>query len=62
MEQHHKVGKSFKTDLQAREKEFESIEAQLIQEAMKLPNKTHPDSPVGSEDNNRIVRMHGNKP
>jgi seryl-tRNA synthetase len=30
IEQHHKVGKSFKTDLQNREKEFEQIEAQLI--------------------------------
>jgi hypothetical protein len=29
---------------------------------MKLPNKTHPDSPVGSEENNRIVRMYGHKP
>ena len=27
MEQHHKVGKSFKTDLQQREKDFEAIEA-----------------------------------
>jgi len=29
---------------------------------MKLPNKTHPDSPVGPEDNNRIVKMVGEKP
>ena len=62
MEAHHKVGKSFKTDLQQREKEYEGIEAQLIQEAMKLPNKTHPDSPVGSEDKNRIVKIVGAKP
>lgn len=62
MEQHQKVGKSFKTDLQTREKEFEALEAQLIQEAMKLPNKTHPDSPVGSEENNRIVKVVGQKP
>jgi seryl-tRNA synthetase len=62
MESHHKIGKSFKTDLQQREKDFEAIEAQLIQEAMKLPNKTHPDSPVGCEDNNRIVKVVGAKP
>lgn len=62
MESHHKIGKSFKTDLQQREKDFEGVEAQLIQEAMKLPNKTHPDSPVGSEENNRIVKMVGVKP
>ncbi len=23
---------------------------------MKLPNKTHPDSPIGSEHNNKVVR------
>jgi seryl-tRNA synthetase len=26
---------------------------------MKLPNKTHPDSPVGSELNNKVVRTGG---
>jgi seryl-tRNA synthetase len=29
---------------------------------MKLPNKTHPDSPVGSENNNKIVKVVGDKP
>jgi hypothetical protein len=29
---------------------------------MKLPNKTHPDSPVGSELNNKIVKVVGEKP
>lgn len=29
---------------------------------MKLPNKTHPDSPVGSEHNNKVVRTFGEKP
>lgn len=62
IESHHKVGKSFKNDMLAREKEIEVIEAQLIAEAMKLPNKTHPDSPVGSELNNKIVKVVGEKP
>ena len=61
LEAHHKVGKSFKTDLQQREKDFEDLEYKLITEAMKLPNKTHPDSPVGSEANNRVVRVVGEK-
>ena len=30
MEQHHKIGKSFKNDLQQREKDFEALEMQLI--------------------------------
>jgi seryl-tRNA synthetase len=61
VEQHHKVGKSFKNDLQQREKDLEDLEAQLIAEAMKLPNKTHPDSPVGSEANNRVVKVVGER-
>lgn len=28
---------------------------------MKLPNKTHPDSPVGSEANNKVVKVVGEK-
>jgi seryl-tRNA synthetase len=61
MEQHQKIGKSFKTDLNQREKEFEALEMNLIAEAMKLPNKTHPDSPIGSEANNKVVKVVGEK-
>jgi hypothetical protein len=32
-----------------------------VQEALKLPNKTHVDSPVGDEDKNRVVLEHGNR-
>ena len=28
---------------------------------MKLPNRTHVDSPVGDESNNRVVYENGNK-
>ena len=62
MQQHQKVGKSFKVELQEKEKEFEYLEANLVSEALKLPNKTHPDSPVGSEDNNRVVKTVGDRP
>ena len=30
-----------------------------MQEALKLPNRTHLDSPVGAEDCNRVVEMSG---
>lgn len=33
----------------------------LQSEAMKLPNKTHLDSPIGGESNNKIVRTGGVK-
>lgn len=50
MEQHTKVGKSYKKQVQDRENLIDELEAQLVQEALKLPNKTHIDSPVGGED------------
>ena len=33
----------------------------LQEEALKLPNKTHPDSPIGNESKNRVVRTGGVK-
>lgn len=30
-----------------------------MREALKLPNKTHPDSPVGGEDKNEVLREVG---
>lgn len=30
-----------------------------MQEALKLPNKTHPDSPIGGEDSNKVVKKVG---
>lgn len=59
MVQHGKVGKSYKKQVQDREKQIDEIEHQLVQEALKLPNKTHIDSPVGSEENNLVVATGG---
>ena len=50
MTQHGKVGKSYKKQVNDREKLIESIEHELVLEALKLPNKTHVDSPVGGEE------------
>jgi len=33
-----------------------------VREALKLPNKTHPDSPVGGEEQNQLLREVGVKP
>ena len=62
MEQHGKVGKSYKLQVQEREKLVDEIEHKLVQEALKLPNKTHVDSPVGGEDANQVVAFGGPKP
>ena len=56
MEEHQKVGKCMKKDVQQREKGIEDLELELVQEALKLPNKTHHDSPVGGEDKKRLVK------
>ena len=45
-----------KKSIQKSEKELADIESQLVQEALKLPNKTHPDSPVGDEKVNKLLR------
>ena len=45
-----------KKDLSKREKLIEEIENQLVLEALKLPNKTHFDSPIGDESKNRVIK------
>ena len=38
---------------------METVELELVRQALKLPNKTHFDSPVGGEDQNREVKKGG---
>ena len=37
------------------------LEHELVQEALKLPNRTHVDSPVGDESKNQVVEEKGSK-
>lgn len=46
-----------KKDIQAREKLIDDLEGELVSEAMKLPNKTHPDTPIGGEHKNKLVKI-----
>ena len=48
LERHRKVGKDYKKHVQTAEEELQQIETQLMDEALRLPNATHPDVPVGS--------------
>mmetsp|Transcript_19636 Transcript_19636/g.30288 ORF Transcript_19636/g.30288 Transcript_19636/m.30288 type:complete len:156 (+) Transcript_19636:292-759(+) len=57
MKEHIKVGKCMKTDVHSRERILTDLEEQLVVEALKLPNKTHPDTPIGDEGKNRILRQ-----
>ncbi|CAI2365143.1 unnamed protein product [Moneuplotes crassus] len=56
------VGVSFKEDLKRYEDDLKIIEYNLMNETLKLPNKTHPDSPIGDEDKNEIIFVKGHKP
>ncbi|MCE9586207.1 serine--tRNA ligase [Candidatus Uhrbacteria bacterium] len=49
-------GKKLKEDVVAKEKDLEIVEKGWREEALKLPNMTHPDTPVGKTDNdNRVI-------
>lgn len=40
---------------------IDELETQLVREALKLPNKTHLDTPIGGEENNKVIRtVNGN--
>ena len=55
--EHKRVAKCMKTEIQTRENKIGEIETELVREALKLPNKTHVDSPVGDESKNRLVKQ-----
>ena len=59
LDRHSKVGKSFKRQVQDMEKEIDQVERELVEMALKLPNKTHVDSPVGGEEKNVEVTKGG---
>lgn len=50
-----------KKDLAKREKEIDELENLLVQEALKLPNKTHYDSPIGDESKNKVIKEYDNQ-
>eukprot|EP00354_Favella_ehrenbergii_P011597 CAMPEP_0170467896 /NCGR_PEP_ID=MMETSP0123-20130129/11293_1 /TAXON_ID=182087 /ORGANISM="Favella ehrenbergii, Strain Fehren 1" /LENGTH=396 /DNA_ID=CAMNT_0010734357 /DNA_START=194 /DNA_END=1384 /DNA_ORIENTATION=- len=59
LSQHTKVGKTYKKQVQDREQILDTLEHELVEQALKLPNKTHHDSPVGDETKNKVVRKGG---
>ncbi|KAI9917434.1 hypothetical protein PsorP6_012517 [Peronosclerospora sorghi] len=67
-EQHEAVqalrlrGQQLKREIAAMESELTHVSAELELEALKIPNETHPDAPVGSEANSCVVMTHGAKP
>ncbi|GIW86162.1 MAG: serine--tRNA ligase [Isosphaeraceae bacterium] len=52
-------GKRLKEEATAREEELRTLEAEVRDRLMRLPNLTHPEAPVGGEDASRELRRWG---
>ncbi|KNC87189.1 seryl-tRNA synthetase, variant [Sphaeroforma arctica JP610] len=53
---------ALKSTLTISESELSDITKQLYDAAGNIPNETHPNSPIGAEENARIVAMRNDKP
>jgi seryl-tRNA synthetase len=58
-----KEGKDLRGQVVQLEEQVKSVEAELRQAVMTIPNMTHPDAPVGSEaTDNKVISESGSKP
>ncbi|CAH0486048.1 unnamed protein product [Peronospora farinosa] len=55
-------GQNLKRQIADVESELMHVSLDLEMEALKIPNDTHPDVPVGTEVDSRVVMTHGKKP
>ena len=55
-------GKQLREEISEAEAKLKEIEAELFAEQSRIPNMTHPDAPIGGEDDARVVRTWGEKP
>ena len=49
-------------DIKEQEESLGKIEEEFHELLMKIPNLTHPESPVGGEDDYKVLETHGEKP
>ncbi|TYZ60172.1 hypothetical protein PybrP1_012081 [[Pythium] brassicae (nom. inval.)] len=54
-------GQELKREIAACEEELVAVQTRMEAEALKIPNDTHPDAPVGDESASRVVRVGGAK-
>lgn len=54
-------GKQIKSDIKSYEDQLNLTEAQLLEQGLLIPNEIHPDSPIGPEENARIVKTIGSQ-
>lgn len=52
-------GKQVKHDIKLCEEQFNQTESQLLEQALMIPNSTHPNSPIGPEKNARLIKTVG---
>ncbi|KAG0298882.1 seryl-tRNA synthetase [Linnemannia gamsii] len=52
-------GRVLKEEIHAQETELAGLETQLYDQAVMIPNTTHPESPIGPESEARLVRIQG---
>jgi seryl-tRNA synthetase len=60
----HQLGRDIKKhndDINKFQEDLVDIEKSLMDETLRIPNSTHPDAPVGSEENAKIVKIFGKK-
>jgi seryl-tRNA synthetase len=55
-------GKEIRLKLQQCEQELKECEIEMLDEANKIPNRTHPDVPVGGEEAAKMLKESGSKP
>ncbi|CAK4083750.1 unnamed protein product [Aphanomyces euteiches] len=55
-------GRAIKSELAALEASLEALNDELEREALLIPNRTHPNSPVGPEENSVVLKTIGTKP
>ncbi|CAH0513525.1 unnamed protein product [Peronospora belbahrii] len=55
-------GQELKREIAELANKLMKVSVELELEALKIPNETHPDVPVGTEENSRVIRIHGEKP
>ncbi len=54
--------KKHNQDITKFQEELAEIEEKLMIEALKIPNQTHPDSPIGDESKAKIIKIVGKQP
>ncbi|KAI8080094.1 putative seryl-tRNA synthetase [Gilbertella persicaria] len=52
-------GKQVKLDIKACEEQLNQTESHLLRQGLMIPNDTHSASPIGSEDNARVIKVVG---